>query len=117
MRDQLLSHHPPERVLELHALDEEIMLRIELLRGHRALEVEAQPFLNASEASALGEVHEQRKVEHDRRREDRVTAEEVHLDLHRIAEPSADIDVVPPLLRVATGWIVVDRDLVIHVSV
>src|SRR2546430_1118162 len=39
------------------------------------------------------------------------------LDLHRIAEPSEDVDVVPPFLVVAAGRIVVDPHLVEHVAV
>ena len=63
--------------------------------------------------AALREVHEQREVEDDRRREDRVAAEEVDLDLHRVAEPPEDIDVVPAFLVVAARRVVVDADDVV----
>src|SRR5579883_1290876 len=85
--DDVLPGHPAQRVLELHQLDEEVVLRIELRGGHRALEVKAQPLLRAVEACALREIEEQREVEDHRRREDRVAAQEVDLDLHRVAEP------------------------------
>src|SRR5262252_9216769 len=61
--DGLFAHHPAERVLELHRLDEEVVLRIEVGRRHRALEVEAQPLHHAVEARALREVHEEREIE------------------------------------------------------
>ena len=66
---------------------------------------------------ALREVHEQREVEDDRRREDRVAAEEVDLDLHRVAEPPEDVDVVPALLVVAARRVVVDAHHVDDVAV
>ena len=47
MRDQILAHDVPQRVLQLHRLDEQIVLRINTRRRIRILEVEAQPLLNA----------------------------------------------------------------------
>src|SRR5690606_19860275 len=97
VRDLLLAHEPAERVLELRLLDEQVVLRVDRRRVLRALEVEREPLLDALEPRPVGEVHEQRQVEDDRRREDRVAAEEVDLDLHRVAEPPEDVDVVPAL--------------------
>src|SRR5207248_24748 len=67
--------------------------------------------------AALGEVEQQREVEHDRRGQDRVAAEKVDLHLHRIAEPAEEIDVVPPFLGVAAGGVILDADLVIEIAV
>jgi hypothetical protein len=53
----------------------------------------------------------------DRSSEDRVAAEEVNLDLHRIAHPAEDVDVIPSLLVVLARWIVVDTNLVVNVAV
>src|SRR5713101_3002677 len=72
MGDRLFAHHPAQGVLQLHQLDEEIVLRVEAFRGHRALEVEAEPLLDSLEARALRQVHEQSQVEHHRRCKDRV---------------------------------------------
>src|SRR5207237_10477984 len=107
MRDELFALEKPERVLELHQLDEQIVLRIHRRRVHRALEVERQPFLDAVHVRALREIEEQRNVEDDRRREDAVAAQEVDLQLHRVAEPADEIDVVPSLLVVAARRLVV----------
>ena len=52
------------------------------------------------------------QIQHDRRRQDAVTAQEIDLDLHRITEPSVDVDVVPAFFIVASRRIVVDADLV-----
>src|SRR6266404_1074668 len=41
VRDQVLPHHPAQGVLQLHQLNEQIMLRIQVRRGHRRLEIEA----------------------------------------------------------------------------
>ena len=65
----------------------------------------------------MGEVQEERQVQDDRGGQDGVAAEEVHLDLHGVAHPSEDVDGVPALLVVATGWVVVDANHVVDVAV
>src|SRR5580704_17710994 len=55
VRDQILAAHPAQRVLELHELDEDVMLRVQSGRGHRSFEIERQPFLNATHAATLGQ--------------------------------------------------------------
>src|SRR5665213_2580068 len=117
MRDQILALEMPQSVLQLHQLNEEIVFGIEARRVLRRLEVEGQPLLNAAHARALRQVHEQRDVEDDRRGEDAVAAEEVDLQLHRIAEPPEEIDVVPAFFVVAARRIVVDADHVEQVLV
>ena len=93
------------------------MLGVHLRRVHRALEVEAQPLLHAVQAGAPREIEEQDEIEHHRRREDRVAAQEVDLHLHRVPEPPEEIDVVPAFLVVAARWVVVDAYLVNEVTV
>src|SRR5258705_13886901 len=96
------------------------MLGVKAGRGHRRLEVKAQPFLNAEATQfrrALREVKEEHEVEHDRRGKDRIAAEEVDFDLHGIAEPSEDVDVVPTFFVITTWWVIVNADLVEDVSV
>src|SRR5688572_14737743 len=51
--NQILTPHPAKRVFQLHQLDEDIMLGIQTWSGHRRLEVERQPLLNAAHARAL----------------------------------------------------------------
>src|SRR5512143_3757839 len=68
--DELITLGVAERVLQLHELDEQVVLRVQALLRHRALPVEAQPLLDAAHAGARREVHEQREVEDDRRGED-----------------------------------------------
>src|SRR5690606_19770526 len=46
VRDLLFTHQVTQRVLQLHVLDEQVVLRVQLRRHHRALEVERQPFLD-----------------------------------------------------------------------
>src|SRR6185436_246230 len=85
--DELLALEIAQRVLQLHQLDEEIVFGIEARRVHRALEVERQPLLDPVHARPLGEIEEERDIEHDRRGENAVAAQEVDLQLHRVAEP------------------------------
>ena len=54
VRDQVLAHDVAQRVLQLHRLDEQIVLRIEPLGRLRRLEVEAQPLLNADGLRSAG---------------------------------------------------------------
>ena len=98
-------------------LDEEVVFGIELRRAHRALEIKAKPFLDAVHSSALGEIEKQNEIENQRRGENRIAAEEIHLDLHFVAEPSENIDIVPALFVVAARRVIVDADLVIHLAV
>ena len=110
--DHIFALQIAQSVLELHLLNEEIMLRIETGGAHRALEEEREPFLNAAHAATSGQIIEDHQIEYDRRRQNGVATEEVHLDLHRIAEPAEDVDVVPSFLAVSTRRIVVDAYLV-----
>ena len=71
-------------------------------------EVERKPLLHAFHARTLSEIQKQRQVKNDRRGEDRVAAEEVDLDLHRIPEPAEDVDVVPAFFVVAARRVIVD---------
>ena len=112
MGDELLSLEVAERVLQFHELDEEVVLRVEFRRAHRALEIEGQPLLDSLHPGPPGQVHEQDKVEDDGRGQDAVPAEEVDLDLHRVAHPAEDVDVVPALLVVPPGRVIIDPDLV-----
>src|SRR5688572_13318029 len=66
VRDEFFTAHVPQRVLQLHELDKEVVLRVELRHVHRALEVKREPLLNAFEAGALGQIQEQRHGEHHR---------------------------------------------------
>ena len=86
-------------------------------RGHGPLEVERQPLLDALHPGALRQVQEQDQVQHQGRRQDRIPAQEVDLDLHRVAHPPEDVDVVPAFLGVAARRIVVDPDHVVEVLV
>src|SRR5258708_36526580 len=91
------------------------MLRVESFARLRRLEIEAQPLLDADGFErwrALGKVEEQHQVERDGSGKDRVAAEEINLDLHRIAEPSENVDVVPAFLVIAAGRVIVDANLV-----
>src|SRR5690625_6872588 len=81
-----------------------------------ALEVEGEPLLHPTHLGPMGEVEEEGEVEGEGRGQDRVTAEEVDLDLHRGVHPPVDIEVVPALLIVTTGWVVVDPDLVVDIA-
>ena len=106
--DQVFTFHMPERVFQLHQLNENVVFRIKAGGGLGCLEVERQPFLNSFHTGTLREIHEQREVEGERRGQDRIAAEEVDLDLHLVAEPAEDVDVIPAFFVVAAGRIVVD---------
>src|SRR5215213_3040742 len=62
VRDEVFAAQVAERVLELHQLDEDVVLWVEAGRGHRRLEVEGEPLLRALHADALREVQEEREV-------------------------------------------------------
>src|SRR5215469_4581598 len=93
------------------------MLRIDAGSVLRALEVERQPLLYALEARSLRQVGEKHQVKYQWRGQDGVTAQEVDLDLHRIAEPAEDVDVVPAFFAVTPRRVVVDTHLVVDVAI
>src|ERR1700730_9400603 len=95
MGNELFTHPLPERVLQLCLLDEQIVLWGQLACSLWAFEVEAEPLLDPALAGAPSQIHQQGEVEHNRRGQDAVTTEEVNLELHRIAQPSEEVDVIP----------------------
>jgi hypothetical protein len=115
--DLFLTLEIPQGILQFHLLDEEIVLGVESAQVVRALEEEGQPLLDAVHAAALGQVHQQDQVQDDGGGQDAVAAEEIDLDLHGVAHPAEDVDVVPPFLVVAAGRVVVDPHLVVKVLV
>src|SRR5947209_2121243 len=86
------------------------MFWVQPLLYDRRLEVKREPFLYAPHPGSTRQIHKQRQIEGDRSGQDGIPAEEVDLDLHRIAEPAEDIDIVPALFIVPAGRIVIDPD-------
>src|SRR5258708_25894012 len=117
MGDQVLALHVAQSILELHQLNEDVVLRVEAGRRHRALEVERQPLLNALHTGALGKIHKQDQVEHQRSGKNGIAAKEIDLDLHRIVHPAEDIDVIPTLFGIAARRVVVNTNSVIEIFV
>src|SRR6185437_5780442 len=112
---QFLALQVAQRVLQLHRLNEQVVLRVESRHRHRRLEVETQPLLNSDTPQlrrTLCQIEEQDQVEHDRRCQNRVTAEEIDFNLHGVAEPAEDVDVVPTLFVITARRVVVNADLV-----
>src|SRR5690242_10264416 len=96
------------------------MLGIEPGRGHWTLEVEAQPFLDAESLqfrSALRQVEEQHKVEHDGCGQNRVAAQEIDLYLHRIPKPAEDVDIIPTFFVITARRVIVNANLVREIAV
>src|SRR5215472_12017621 len=90
------------------------MLWVEAGNGHRRLEVEAQPFLNANRLqlrTAPRQIEEQHQVEHNRSRQNGIATKKIDLDLHRIAQPSENVDVVPTFFVITARRVIVDADL------
>ena len=120
MGDEALPHDVAKGVLELHVLDKEIVLGVDAGGRVGVLEVEAEPLLDAEALQAWRsrcQVHEEDEVEREGRGKDGVAAEEVHLDLHRVAEPTKDVNVIPTLFVITTWRVIVDADLVVNVLV
>ena len=115
----LVTAHFAESVLEHYVLLEQVVYRHLALSVvvHRALEEEAQEALSSVASCACSQVAEQHEVKAKRSSEDRVAAEEVDFDLHCVAHPSEDVDVVPSFLVVVARWIVVDAHFVVVVFV
>lgn len=115
----LVTAHLADGVLEHNILFEEVVYGylVNCVVVLRALEEEAQEALCAVAACTLCKVGEEHQVEAEGSCQDRVAAEEVDLDLHGIAHPAEDVDVVPSFLVVVAGRIVVDAYFVVVVCV
>ena len=74
MSDQVLAAHMPQRVLQLHQLDENVVLGIKTGSRLRRFEVEREPLLNTLHAGTLSQIEEEREVQTKRRGEDRIAA-------------------------------------------
>ena len=115
--DHFFAHHPAQSIFEFHGLDEKVVLGVKRRRTHGRFEIEAEPFLDAVHAGALREIEEENEIENQRRGENGIAAEKIDLDLHRIAEPAENVDVVPAFFVVAAGRVVVDADLMKYLPV
>src|SRR6266446_3783800 len=93
-----------------HELDENVVLWIQARNRLWRFIVEGQPFLHALHASALCKIEKQREIQNNRRRQNRIAAKEVDLDLHWITEPAENIDIVPAFLIVAARRVVVNAN-------
>ena len=94
----LLTAKPTKGVLQLPVLDEEIVLRIQPLSGLWTLEIEGEPLLDPGKSRSRSQIQKERKVKYDGSSQNGIAAKEVELDLHGVAHPPDDIDVVPSLL-------------------
>src|ERR1041384_8804718 len=108
MSDEVFAPKVPQSILQLHQLNKDVVFRIQAGRGHRRFEIEREPFLHTFHAGALRQVKEQGQIKNNGRREDRVATEKIDLDLHLVAEPAEDVDVVPTFFVVAARRVVVD---------
>src|ERR1043165_6782132 len=110
MRNQVFSAKVAQGVFELHQLDEDVVLWVESGRGLGRLEVKGEPLLNPLHACPLRQVQEERQVQNYGRGKNGIAAEEIDLDLHRIAQPAEDVYVIPALFVVAARRIIIDAD-------
>jgi len=114
MCDEVFSAQVAERIFELHQLNKEVMFGIELWRTLRTLKVKGKPFLDPVHFGALGKVEKEHQVEAQGCRQDAIPAKKVDLDLHRVTEPSENIDIIPALFIVSTRRVIVDADLMME---
>src|ERR1700722_5776135 len=96
------------------------MFRIEPGSGHGRLPIKAKPFLNTQILQfrwARGEVEKEHQIQGNRRSQNGTPGQEIALVLHRIAEPTEDVDVVPTLFVITSWRIIVNPHLVIDILV
>src|SRR3984957_18009443 len=115
--NQILSAHPTQGVLQLHQLNENVVLGIQSGSRHGSFEVEGQPLLDAFHARPLRQIQKQNQIQHQGSGQYGIAAQEVDFDLHGITQPSEDVDVVPTFLGVAAWRIVIDANRVIKVLI
>ena len=117
MGDLFLSHEVAKGILQLHRLDEKVVLWIEVGSALRTLEIEGKPLLDSRHVCPHSEISEKDKVQDQRRGQNTISAEKIHFNMHGISQPTKNIDTIPSFLFVTTGRIVIDGHLVVAVSV
>src|SRR5690348_9385303 len=117
MRNEIFPLHPAQGVLQFHQLNKDIVFRIEPGRRHRAFEVKREPLLDTLHPGSLRKIEKQDQIEHERRSQYRIAAKKIDLDLHRIAEPTENVDVVPTFFGIAARRIVIDPHRVIQLFI
>jgi hypothetical protein len=86
-------------------LDEQIVLGIKAFCDHWAFEInESHSWMPLMPARCARSMNKARSKQP--RCQDAVATEEIDLDLHRISEPTKDIDVVQTLFVIAPRWVV-----------
>ena len=60
--NQLFALHPAQRVFELPELNKKIVLGVQAFGRDRALVIEREPLLNATEPCSMREIHEECQV-------------------------------------------------------
>src|SRR5438105_6754994 len=65
----------------------------------------------------MSQIEEKYQVKYDGRGQDGIAAEKIHFDLHRVAQPAEDINVVPTLFVITAWRIIVNANLVVEVLV
>ena len=110
----LITAHYADSVFEHYILLEKVIHRnlVLCVIMHRALEEEAEESLDTIASCSLSYIAKKHEVETERSCKDRVAAEEVDLDLHGIAHPTEDVDVVPAFLVVVARGIIIYSYLV-----
>ena len=104
-------------VLEHGELLEQVVNRALVIVGHRLLDIEREPLLDAAQSGSQSQVGEQQQIQAYGRGEYGVAAQEIDLNLHGIVHPAEYVNVIPALLVVLTGRIVVDLDLMIYIGI
>ena len=120
MGDEVFAHDVAECVFQLHVLDEEVVFGVDAGCGVRIFEVEAEPFLNSQALQAWSsgrEIHEEDQIERQRGGEDGVAAEEVNLELHGVAKPAEDVDIIPTFFVITAWRVIVDANFVVEILV
>src|SRR5690348_3250089 len=120
MRYKFLASQVAQSILELDELDEQVVLGVEIGSAHRTLEVEGEPLLDSLARhfrAPLGKVHKQDEVKNNGGGQNRIAAQEVNFDLHGIAHPSEDVEIVPPLFVVSARRVIIDSHFVIEALV
>ena len=73
--------------------------------------------MERSDGVRLARSRNRHQVQRNGRGQDGVAAEEIHLDLHGIAQPAKNVDVIPTLFVITAWWVIVNADLVENVLV
>ena len=79
--------------------------------------IKRQPFLDTLHTGTRCQIQKQDQIQYQGGGQDTVATQKIHFDLHRVAQPSEDVDIIPALLIIPPRRVIVYSDFMVNILV